>query len=106
MVPVLKGHHTVFFKYGPLVNTKYPNRCPKQFETACEGFSVSSGRDGGRAELCLFIYLFPAGGATQRVCLFRLNKHVPKSPPWDAEESTHRGGGELPAADGHLWLSS
>lgn len=59
---------------------------------------MSSGRDGGRAELYLFIYLFisctasrPAGGATQRVCLFRLNKHVPKSPPWDAEESTHRG---------------
>lgn len=41
----------------------------------------------------LFIYLFPAGGAAQRVCLFRLNKHVPKSPPWDAEKSTHRGWG-------------
>lgn len=58
MVPVLRGHHTVFFKYDPLVNRKYPNRCPKQFETACEGFSVSSGRDGGRAELCSFMYLF------------------------------------------------
>lgn len=109
MVPVLKGHHTVFFKYDPLVNRKYPNRCPKQFETACEGFSVSSGRDGGRAELCSFMYLFiyflQEGRRSVFVCsvstsmFLKVHRGTLRKAP--------TGGGELlPAADGHLWLSS